>query len=80
MTSNICPNYKECTLVNKELSLNEDIYRYYINNYCCCKAGSWSGCMRFRAKEELNFCPDFVLPDSEMTIDEVIDRFDTENI
>ncbi len=80
MTTDRCPNYKECALVNKQIDLSEGVYRVYINSYCCCDKESWSGCMRFRAKEKLNFCPDFVLPDSVMTIDEIIDRFDIENI
>lgn len=80
MTSDQCPNYIECALINKQLDLSDDIYKVYINNYCCCDKGSWSECMRFRAKEKLNFCPDFVLPDSVMTIDEIIDRFDNENL
>jgi len=80
MTTGQCPNYIECALVKKQIELSDKLYRSYINTYCCCIKGSWSGCMRFRAKEKINFCPDFVLPDSEMTIDEVIDRFDRENI
>jgi len=78
MESTICPNYKECALVNNKLALDEHIYKYYIDNYCCCREGSWSDCTRFRAKEELNFCPDFVLPDTVMTADEITDRFDKE--
>jgi len=80
MTTDKCPNYKECALVNKQIDLSDDVYMGYINSYCCCNKGLWSECMRFRAKEKLSFCPDFVLPDSIMTIDEVIDRFDNENI
>lgn len=34
--------------------------------------------MRYRAKEEIYFCPDFVMPDSKMTMDEIIDKFDEE--
>ena len=74
MTVTICPNYKECALVNNKLALDEHIYKYYIDNYCCCREGSWSDCTRFRAKEELNFCPDFVLPDTVMTADEIIKK------
>ena len=80
MTTDQCPNYRECALVNKQITLSEDVYRSYIDNYCCCNKESWSECMRFRAKVELNFCPDFVLPDSKMTADEIIDYFDNENI
>jgi len=70
----------ECTLVNRKLALTDIEYKYYTDTYCCCKEGSWSECMRFRAKEKINFCPDFVFPDSLMTMDEIIDRFDNENI
>ena len=80
MTTGQCPNYRECALVKKQIYLDEDIYRGYINTYCCCIKGSWSECRRFRAKVELNFCPDFVLPDTKMTMDEIIDYFDNDNI
>lgn len=75
-----CPNYNECSLVKKEMDLAEEEYKYYLDMYCCCDSRSWSDCTRFRTKEKLNFCPDFVLPDSQMTIDDIIDRFDNENL
>jgi hypothetical protein len=80
MNSGQCPNYNECALVNKQIDLSDDVYRDYINGYCCHNKESWSECMRFRTKEKINFCPDFVLPDSVMTVEEVIDRFDKENM
>lgn len=79
MTSILCPNYKGCVLVGNKSFLDETLHSYYLDSYCC-KPGVWTACMRFRAKEQLNFCPDFVLPDTEMTINEIIDRFDKENI
>lgn len=75
-----CPNYNECSLVKREMDLAEGEYKYYLDMYCCCDSESWADCMRFRTKEKLNFCPDFVLPDSQMTIDDIIDRFDNENL
>jgi len=79
MTGAGCPNYNECALVREKLALEGDVYRYYIDSYCCGEEEEWLGCMRFKAKEKLNFCPDFVLPDSVMTIDQIIDRFDMDN-
>jgi len=75
-----CPNYNTCSLVKREVELAEKEYNYYLGEYCCCDSVSWSDCMRFRTKEKLNFCPDFVLPDSQMTLDDIIDRFDNENL
>ena len=74
-----CPNYDQCALVSRGLDMDEGAYKAYIDSFCCCKKEAWSSCMRFRAKKEIHFCPDFVLPDSHYTIEEIIDRFDNKH-
>jgi hypothetical protein len=76
-----CPNYDTCRLVKLDDFLQDKNLRLlYLNNYC--KAGNikWSVCKRLITKNVLNFCPDFVLPDTPLTPDEIIDKFDNENI
>jgi hypothetical protein len=41
---------------------------------------NWISCKRLTTKQELNFCPDFVLPDTDLTSDKIIDKFDNENM
>ncbi len=79
MTIFHCPNYNRCDLVVKKLNLDKARYNYYIDNYCCCNNEAWLRCKRFRVKGTIHFCPDFVLPDTEMSIDEIIDMFDNIN-
>lgn len=75
-----CPNLATCVLVsNKDNSLSVNKHNEYLREYCHGKYESWNSCTRFRVKKSINFCPDFVLPDSVMTPDEVIDRFDSGN-
>jgi hypothetical protein len=51
-----------------------------MKTYCTAGEASWSGCNRLTVKNAIHFCPDFVLPDSGMTADEAISRFDEETM
>lgn len=77
---NYCPNIKTCNLVNSEGFIIDTIKRdFYINEFCKSESNYWKNCNRYISKNELNFCPDFVLPDSNLTPDEIIDKFDNNN-
>jgi hypothetical protein len=54
-----------------KLSRNE-----YIAIYCIVDDQHWKHCKRFLAKQNMGFCPDFVLPDTTLSIAEIIDKFD----
>lgn len=72
-----CPNYSTCRLVTiPEFDAGKRTRNFYIQQYCLSKDHNWNDCKRLAVKKELFFCPDFVLPDSEITLDEVIDRYD----
>ncbi len=58
--------------------MSEDIF--YIENFCKAEKSKWCTCKRLLTKNALNFCPDFVLPDSTLSIEEIIDKFDNEII
>lgn len=74
-----CPNYKECRLVKaSDFKFSGFSREAYLTNYCEDEASGWKKCKRFIAKNSLGFCPDFVLPDSTFTTDEIIDKFDNE--
>jgi hypothetical protein len=73
----ICPNYNTCKLVNTDGFLeSEEVRGNYIRKYCEGNSQPWEKCNRFMTHETLHFCPDFVFPDSEMTVNEVMDQFD----
>ena len=80
MSELFCPNINVCRLVTT-LKVVPEMYKRndYLNTYCKVGESAWSRCKRYSTKQKLNFCPDFVLPDSLLTPDEIIDKFDDEN-
>jgi hypothetical protein len=77
MENSLCPNYETCRLVKTESVGGEpERRRFYIDTYCTRGEEAWSACKRFTAKKTLDFCPDFVLPDSSLTPSQIIDEFD----
>lgn len=79
MKQDTCPNYKECRLVKApDFRFADTGKEFYLNNYCLSRSQQWLECKRLIAKNSLGFCPDFVLPDSTLTTDEIIDKFDNE--
>jgi len=76
-----CPNYKICKLVNEPGFTGDELQRSkYIKVYCQADNIKWESCKRLIVKNTINFCPDFVLPDTTLSIDEIIDKFDEENM
>ena len=72
-----CPNYNACQLVHMANIVSDPQKKqFYLDAYCLGTAEFWSLCKRFIAKNALNFCPDFVLPDSPFSPSEIIDQFD----
>jgi|WetSurMetagenome_2_1015567.scaffolds.fasta_scaffold142682_2 hypothetical protein len=72
-----CPNYHSCQLINIEGFLKSQSRReQYMEEYCSGKLENWKNCTRFRTHGALHFCPDFVFPDTGLTLDEIMDRFD----
>jgi len=77
MTENSCPNYQSCRLINSpEFNTGKQSREHYFTLYCIDGKQKWWNCKRFQTKEILGFCPDFVLPDTSLTVDEIIDKFD----
>lgn len=48
----------------------------YIVTWCKDAEGIWGNCTRYLTKKSLGFCPDFVVPDTPLTVDEIIEKFD----
>ncbi len=72
-----CSNYTTCKLVTVDGFLaNQSQKKNYLNQYCEADKKQWENCKRFVTKEALGFCPDFVLPDINLSLDEIIDKFD----
>ena len=76
-----CPNYNDCKLVISNLIVTSvSVKEKYISDYCLKGKDYWSQCKRYITKSTLNFCPEFVLPDTPLTPEEIIDKFDNELI
>lgn len=74
-----CPNYSSCKLVTSIDFTGEEYTReQYIQDYCQADESKWKSCKRLIMKERFHFCPDFVRPDTALTPDEIIDKFDNE--
>lgn len=72
----LCPNYNSCRLVNTDVVVPDPaIKESYISAYCH-KEETWKKCMRYLTKRSLWMCPDFVLPDTDMTEDEIVARYE----
>lgn len=79
MTEKSCPNFNSCRLVNlQEFATGEVSRDEYLESYCVDGPQDWERCKRFQIKKMMGFCPDFVLPDSTFTFDEIIEKFDNE--
>jgi hypothetical protein len=74
----ICPNYGGCRLVQTDVVVpDSDKKEQYISEYCM-NEETWKNCKRYLTRRALWICPDFVLPDSEITEDEIVDRYETD--
>ena len=51
----------------------------YMDIWCRDAGEKWRDCKRFSTKASLGFCPDFVVPDTTLSIDEIIDKFEEQS-
>lgn len=77
--SKLCPNYNGCRLVQTDVVVTDAGKKAeYMSDYCQ-REETWKRCIRYITKKSLWICPDFVLPDSEMTEDEIIEQHEKQN-
>ena len=81
MKNNVCPNISTCRMVTTNIVIEDDKTKNeYIENWCRQSEETWQECKRFHTKKELSFCPDFVLPDTELTVEEISEKFDAQSL
>ena len=77
MSDTLCENFEICRLVcAKDYKIARGAKAVYIKHFCSAGKEAWSKCNRFTTKMALDFCPDFVLPDTSFSMDEVLTKFD----
>jgi hypothetical protein len=79
MENDLCPNISTCRLVTTDIVVpQKDVKQQYLKEWCNKDKDIWGDCKRYNTKKVLSFCPDFVLPDTLLSVDEIIDKFDAE--
>lgn len=69
-----CPNFGGCRFVKTEVvEPDTDKREAAIETYCL-REETYMTCKRYITRKSLWICPDFVMPDSDITEDEVIER------
>lgn len=73
-----CPNINTCRLINVAMDFvgTSDVKTY---KRIYCTTSRFSGCKRYQFKQKAGFCPDFVLPDTTESDDDIMERFDQGN-
>ncbi|HSG67811.1 MAG TPA: hypothetical protein VK994_03830 [Bacteroidales bacterium] len=81
MDKDFCPNIGTCRLVTTDVVVPDDKNKkMFMDSWCRQPAETWNICKRYITKRELSFCPDFVLPDTELSVEEIIERFDAQSL
>jgi hypothetical protein len=79
LETTFCPNLSNCQIILIDTFASDPPGRdYYKNNYCQAGEESWIQCKRFQTKRTLNLCPDFIMPDSILSQDEILDWLEQE--
>ncbi len=76
MSSEICPKKEVCRLINDMIPEFPGPHDKYLADYCLSGKNNWSKCKRYQTATELGECPDFLLPDTKMSLPEIIDKMD----
>ena len=74
--SKICPNYEGCRLVQTDVVVPDSAKKEEFISFYCGKDETWKKCKRYTTRKSLWICPDFVLPDSDLTEDDIIDLYE----
>ncbi len=66
-----CTLCSQCELFRGQINLTEDVRIMYKYHYCLSQTSRWKECKRFVFKNLNHICPDFVMPNSLMSIDQI---------
>ncbi len=69
-----CSMIGKCNLFSGELEIPEDSRIRYKCFFCLCEETRWSSCKRFMVIDKIGFCPDFVLPNSLLSSEQIMSR------
>lgn len=72
--STICPNYEKCPIYNGILQGKTLTSKAYVQFFC--EAEAFTTCKRYLVKEATGICPPNILPNSVMSVQEIIEKYD----
>jgi len=75
----ICPKTPKCPLFNNGLLKRQQSAETYKKMYCNVPS-NFANCKRYIIAEKAGKCPDYVLPNSSYTIDEILERMTKEGV
>lgn len=67
-----CENYQKCPIYSGVLQGMQYTAAAYRRMYCDAGSQGWSKCRRYQVKERLGRCPEGILPNATMTVDEIV--------
>ena len=84
-TSNVCPRTELCPLFRRNASNGGYSSVKYRELYCEAGIKAYSNCKRYIIYHAIDSCPDYVMPNSSFSIEEIISRInkqprDTNNL
>lgn len=77
---NNCPKTEKCPLFNDNLLRRAESASTYKKLYCTAGESKWKKCKRYMVSEATGKCPDFVMPNSTYTVEEIKERMKKEKM
>ncbi|MDY0015535.1 MAG: hypothetical protein RBS13_04935 [Bacteroidales bacterium] len=71
-----CPNNEGCILIGEQNFLSREQKDYYMQTFCFSTNRFYTNCKRYQTSLRFHFCPDFVLPDTELSTDEILNKYE----
>ncbi len=75
-----CPKVAKCRLFNNQILKRAESAETYRNLYCKAGQPRWSNCKRYMVSEKFGSCPDYILPNSTFSLDEIQNRMRKEGL
>jgi hypothetical protein len=76
---NECPKTPKCPLFNDNLLKRAESAEVYKRGYCK-DSEKYKECMRYIVSEKVGKCADFVMPNSMLTVEQIIERMKKEGL
>ncbi len=73
--NNLCPHTEQCPLFNGILKDKNMTIKAYKKQYCEAGFENYSTCKRYISSETFGKCPDDLLPNSTLTMEQIKERY-----